>query len=176
MTFLNPLVLLGLAAAAIPILLHLFNLRKLRTIEFSTLSFIKELQRTKIRRLKIRQLLLMILRTLIIVLLVFSFSRPTLKGTVGGGVGSRAKTTAVLILDDSQSMTAANEQGEFLRQAREACFDVLNLLSESDEVVLLRLSDVKPGVPQDELVTARNLPAVRAAIEETRPSFLHRKL
>ena len=53
MTFLNPLALLGLLAAAIPILLHLLNLRKLRTIEFSTLTFLRELEKTKIRRLKI---------------------------------------------------------------------------------------------------------------------------
>ena len=60
MVFLNPLVLLGLAAAAIPLILHLLNLRKLRTIEFSTLTFLKELQQTKIRRLKLRQLLLLL--------------------------------------------------------------------------------------------------------------------
>ncbi|HLF20230.1 MAG TPA: BatA domain-containing protein, partial [Bacteroidota bacterium] len=80
MTFLNPLVFFGLLAAAIPILLHIFSLRKLKTIEFSTLNFLKELQKTKIRRLKIRQILLLILRTLLVVLLVIAFSRPTLKG------------------------------------------------------------------------------------------------
>ena len=59
MTFLNPFVLFGLAAAAIPILIHLFNIRKLRTIEFSTLTFLKELNKNKIRRIKIRQWLLL---------------------------------------------------------------------------------------------------------------------
>jgi hypothetical protein len=80
LTFLNPFVLFGLAAAAIPILLHVFNLRKLQTIEFSTLSFLKELQKTKIRRLKLRQLLLLFLRTLLVILIVLAFSRPTMKG------------------------------------------------------------------------------------------------
>ncbi|HXG39208.1 MAG TPA: BatA domain-containing protein, partial [Bacteroidota bacterium] len=79
MTFLNPLVLLGLLAAAIPILLHLFNLRKLRTIEFSTLTFLKELQKSKIRRIKIRQWLLLLLRTLLVILLVMAFARPTVR-------------------------------------------------------------------------------------------------
>ena len=73
MTFLNPFVLIGLAAASIPILLHLFNLRKLQKIEFSTLTFLKELQKTKIRRLKLRQLLLLFLRTMIVVLVVTAF-------------------------------------------------------------------------------------------------------
>jgi len=45
MTFLNPLVLFGLFAAAIPIIIHLLTLRKLRTVEFSTLTFLKEFTR-----------------------------------------------------------------------------------------------------------------------------------
>ena len=105
MTFLNPLALFGLAAAAIPVLLHLFNLRKLRRVEFSTLAFLKELQRTRIRRLKLRQLLLLILRTLIVIVLVLAFSRPTLKGALAGSMGSHAKISAALIIDDSYSMT-----------------------------------------------------------------------
>ena len=48
MTFLNPLLLIGLVAAAIPIIIHLLNLRKLKIVEFSSLQFLKELQKTKI--------------------------------------------------------------------------------------------------------------------------------
>ena len=76
MTFLNPIALIGLLAAGIPILLHMFNLRKLKTIEFSTLSFLKELQKTKIRRLKLRQLLLLLLRTLLVVFMVTRLLSP----------------------------------------------------------------------------------------------------
>ena len=140
MTFLNPLALLGLLAAAVPILLHLFNLRKLRTIEFSTLTFLKELEKTKIRRLKLRQILLMILRTLLVLLIVLAFSRPTLKGSLAGTVGSHARTSAVLLIDDSFSMTTEDERGELLRQARLAAKELTQLFAEGDEVFLLRLS------------------------------------
>src|SRR3989449_10329845 len=109
MVFLNPLVLLGLAAAAIPLILHLLNLRKLRTIEFSTLTFLKELQQTKIRRLKLRQLLLLIVRTLLVVLIILAFARPALRGTILGGIGSEAPSSIVFILDDSFSMMARDE-------------------------------------------------------------------
>ena len=70
MTFLNPAVLIGLAAASIPILIHLLNLRKLKTIEFSTLIFLRELQKNKIRRVKLKQLLLLALLVLIILMIV----------------------------------------------------------------------------------------------------------
>src|SRR5260221_12200822 len=115
MTFLNPLVLFGLAAAAIPVILHLLNLRKLRTIEFSTLTFLKELQQTKIRRLKLRQLLLLLIRTLLIVLIVIAFARPTLRGTILGTIGSHAHSTVVFILDDSFSETVSDEHAERFR-------------------------------------------------------------
>ena len=176
MTFLNPFALLGLAAAAIPILLHFFNLRKLRTIEFSTLSFLKELQRTKIRRLKLRQLLLLFLRTLLVVLIVLAFSRPTLKGSLPGSIAQQAKTTAVIILDDSQSMTADDEQGELLTQAKNAAAAIINLLKNGDEVFLVKLSEV-PTIGTTEIPTAqRNLPAIRSTINDIKPSFIHRKI
>ena len=73
MTFLNPFVLFGLAAAAVPVLLHLLNLRKLRTVEFSSVRFLKELQKTSMRRLRFRQILLLILRTLLIIAVVMAF-------------------------------------------------------------------------------------------------------
>jgi hypothetical protein len=119
MTFLNPVVLLGLAAAAIPLILHLLNLRKLRTIEFSSLRFLKELQQTKIRRLKLRQIILLIIRTLIIVFIVLTFARPTLHGTFFGS-GSQAHSTMVIILDNTFSMSAADNHGERFKQAKDA--------------------------------------------------------
>src|SRR5262249_24336350 len=112
MTFLNPLVLFGLAAAAIPVILHLLNLRKLRVIEFSTLTFLQELQQSKIRRLKPRQLLLLLLRTLLVISIVLAFARPALRGTMLGNFGSHANSTVVYILDDSFSEGASDEHGE----------------------------------------------------------------
>ena len=175
MTFLNPLVLFGLIAAGIPILLHLLNLRKLKTVEFSTLTFLKELQKTKIRRLKIRQLLLLALRTLLVVFIVAAFSRPTLKGSFPSGFGDHAKTTAVVILDDSQSMTANDSHGERLRGAQDAALKILDALKEGDEFCLLKLSDVHSG--DHELpAPSRDFSVVRSMIKSVKPSFLHRTI
>ena len=118
MTFLNPLVLFGLLAASIPILIHLFNLRKLKKIEFSTLAFLKELQKNKIRKIKLKQWILLALRVLIILFLVFAFARPTLEGLAIGGTTSAAKTTAVFIIDDTFSMSVIDNQGSLLNQAK----------------------------------------------------------
>jgi hypothetical protein len=141
MTFLNPLVLFGLAAAAIPVLIHLLNLRKLRTVEFSSLRFLKELQRSSIRRIRIRQWILLALRTLLIVALVLAFSRPALRGSMAGLIGGRAATTMVVLVDDSPSMTVRNEQGLVFTQAREAAARLGSLLKEGDRMFLLPLSE-----------------------------------
>jgi hypothetical protein len=176
LTFLNPFVLFGLAAAAIPIVLHIFNLRKLQTIEFSTLSFLKELQKTKIRRLKLRQLFLLFLRTLLVILIVLAFSRPTMKGSLPGGLAGQAKTTAVILFDDSQSMTASDEQGELLRQAKNSATSIVNLLKDGDEVFLIKLSDVPTDGTKEIPSSQRNFPAIRSALKDIKQSSIHRTI
>jgi hypothetical protein len=176
MTFLNPIVLFALAAAAIPLILHLINLRKLRTIEFSSIAFLKELRKTSIRRLKIRQLLLMILRTLLVLLLVFAFARPTLRGKVFESLGSRARASVVVLVDDSQSMTGSDAGGEYLKQAREAARNILGFLEDDDEVTLLPLSTLASRLENDSDLRTQTPGAALALLENLRPSAIHRKL
>ncbi len=171
MVFLNPLVLFGLAAAAIPLILHLLNLRKLRTIEFSTLTFLKELQQTRIRRLKLRQLLLLLIRTLLIAFIVLAFARPALHGTMFGGFGSHANSTIVFILDDSFSMMGADEHGEYFKQAKDAAGKLVDLLKEGDEAYLLKLSDL----PRASVSPAtHDFGALRTVIREARATMIRR--
>jgi hypothetical protein len=168
MTFLNPAVLVALVAAAIPVLLHLLNLRKLRTVEFSTLAFLKQLEKSRMRRLKLRQILLLILRTLVIACLVLAFARPALRGTSVGGLSTHAKTTAVLILDDSFSMSASDEHGLLLNQAKAASQDALSLLKEGDDVFFQRFSE-GAGSETPETPT-HDISGVRSALSETQAS------
>jgi uncharacterized membrane protein len=140
MTFLNPAVLFGLLAASIPIIIHLLNLRKLKKIEFSTLQFLKELQKNKIRKIKIKQWLLLALRVLIILAIVTAFARPTIVSVSIGGTTSAAKTTAVIILDDTFSMSVVDQNGSYLNQAKEALKDLLKQFEEGDEFALVLVS------------------------------------
>ncbi|MCH7773266.1 MAG: BatA domain-containing protein [Bacteroidetes bacterium] len=148
MTFLNPAILIGLAAATIPVIIHLLNLRKLKKIEFSTLIFLKELQKNKIRRVKLKQWLLLALRVLIILLIVTAFARPTLEGISIGGTTSAAKTTALFILDDSFSMSVVDQNGSYINQAKQTIKELLSNLEEGDEAGLILVSgDTEGEVP-----------------------------
>lgn len=137
MIFLNPSVLFGLLAASIPVVIHLLNLRKLKKIEFSTLAFLKKLEKNKIRKIKLKQWLLLALRVLIILLIVLAFSRPALEGTAIGGTTSSAKTTSVFIIDDSFSMSIVDEKGSSLNKAKETIKELINHLQEGDEATLI---------------------------------------
>ena len=145
MTFLNPAILIGLAAATIPVIIHLLNLRKLKKIEFSTLIFLKELQKNKIRRVKLKQWILLALRVLIILFIVTAFARPTLEGVSIGGTTSAAKTTALFILDDSFSMSVVGQNGSYINQAEQTIKELLSNFEEGDEAGLILVSGDSDG-------------------------------
>lgn len=136
MNLLNPFALFGLAAAGIPLLLHLLNLRKLRVVEFGSVRFLLELQQKQVRRLKLQQILLLILRTLIIVFAVLALSRPTIETSLPV-LSSAARASVVILIDNSASMEAADGQGPRIDQAKKAAREIINGLRDGDEVVVL---------------------------------------
>ena len=144
MNFLNPFALIGLAAAGIPVLLHLLNLRKLRTVEFSSLRFLIELQQTRVRKLKLQQLLLLILRTLLIAFAVLALTRPTIPGSLPL-LSSTSRSSVVILIDNSGSMEAADARGSRLRQAQAAARQIVASLQDGDEVAVLPMTGVNPG-------------------------------
>ena len=116
MTFLHPLALLGLAAAAIPALLHLLERRTPPEAEFPPLRYLRDAERQSARRLRLRHLLLLILRTALVAVIVLAAARPIVPtgrggGGGGGGGGGRsgavhAPTALAVVLDNSLSAGA----------------------------------------------------------------------
>ncbi len=142
MTFINPYFLFGLFAVLIPIFLHLFNLHKMRKMEFSTLMFLKEIQKSKLRRIKIKQLLLLILRIMIIVLLVFAFSNPVYKGYFSGK-NPDIRKAGIIVFDNSFSLSAKDEKGSYIEQAKNSVRNILSLYSPNDKLFLITSSRLK---------------------------------
>ena len=69
MSFLNPLFLLGLAAVAAPIIVHLVRRTKAPRVEFPSLMFVRRVPQRTIRRRMIRNWLLLAMRCLAFLLL-----------------------------------------------------------------------------------------------------------
>ncbi|MFZ6032210.1 MAG: BatA domain-containing protein [Melioribacter sp.] len=136
MTFLNPAILIGLLAAGIPVIIHFLNLKKLKKVEFSTLAFLKELQKSKIRRIKFRQWLLLLIRVSIIIFLVLAFARPTIKGTAT----EAGTTAAVFIFDDSYSMSLITPQGSLFNIAKKFFKEIASSFTSKDRIAALPAS------------------------------------
>lgn len=144
MIFLNPSILFALFAISIPIIIHFFNLRKLRKVEFSTLMFLKELQKSKMKRIKLKQLLLLLFRILAIVCLVLAFANPVYKGMAGD---SSTSTASVIIIDNSFSMSAKDAYGDYLEQAKVSANDIIFSLNPSDEITIVASSELGKTSP-----------------------------
>lgn len=147
MTFLNPAALLALAAVTVPLFLHLFNLRQPKTVDFSSLAFVKELQESAVQRVRIKEWLLLALRMLAIACLVLAFSRPTLTSSLPG-MGASVPTTHALVVDNSLSMTADGEGGSYFDRAVQKSEDVLQTVKEDDEVLLWPTARSGSGSPE----------------------------
>lgn len=138
MIFLNPAILLGLMAASVPILLHLLNLRRRRHIEFSSLDLLKQIEQSALQKFKIRQWLLLLIRSLVIFFLVASFSKPIIPGYLAGSdFSSHTKTSAVIMLDNSASM-GYNDRlaADQWKHAKNAALRILDNFAEQDEIFL----------------------------------------
>ncbi len=137
LNFLNTAVLAAGAAALFPFLLHLFSKRKVKIVPFSSVAFLKAMQRRQVRAIKIKQLLLLIIRTLIILAVVLAFARPA---TRGGYLGSHATVSAVVVLDNSASMGLSVKDGRLFDLGRRKARAVINQLQQSDEAAVITTS------------------------------------
>ena len=72
----SPLMLWGLAAGAIPIVIHLLHRRRFQTVPWAAMRFLLAATKKQSRRIKLEQLLLLLIRTLIILLVALALSRP----------------------------------------------------------------------------------------------------
>src|SRR5947207_9865807 len=95
----------GTATAAVPVVIHLiFRMRK-RRIVFSSLRFLHQSMLKESKRLKLRELILLLLRCLACIFIALAFARPYRANSALTGPGGRVTEDVVLVLDDSPSMS-----------------------------------------------------------------------
>ncbi|MBI4364253.1 MAG: BatA domain-containing protein, partial [Candidatus Latescibacteria bacterium] len=133
-SFLNPGFLWALPVASIPILIHFLSRRRLPEIRFPTVMFLRTLEPREIRRLKLRELLLLILRTLALILLVCAFARPSVEPP---GALTHAAASVAVVIDDSESMGAFDEQARpRIEAARSRALAIVERARDGDEIAV----------------------------------------
>ena len=165
MTFLHSIILSVLAAATIPVLLHLLSRRRMPLIEFSTLEFLRKLQKKKSRKVQLKQILLLIIRTLAIICLVLVFARPALRNSQAAG--SASSTEIFLLVDDCMNSLTETLNGQLSRLINNQAEDILKLVGNKDNITLIPLSN-----PQKHITVAKGqIDLIRDRLSNSEPSY-----
>ncbi len=136
MAFLAPLFFVGLAALAIPVLIHLTQREKKMVQQFPSLMFVRRIPYQTVRRRKIRDLALLCVRLAALLLIVAAFARPFLwRPDAKTAIGAGAREVVVL-LDQSYSMG----YGDRWDRAKAAARDAINRLGPSDRASVVLFS------------------------------------
>lgn len=139
--FTAPWVLPGLAAAAIPVLLHLFARRVPPTVVFPATRYLAETARAHHRRLTLQHWLLLLVRTLLIAILVLAAAGPTLPSA---GIATHAPLALTLVVDNSLSSAATGGGTPVVEQLRSAALEILHAAHPDDRLWLITAD----GIPR----------------------------
>lgn len=149
--FLQPWMLWGLGLAAVPVVIHLLNRRRHQTVRWAAMEFLRAAFRKNQRRLRFENLLLLLIRTALIVLLVFALARPFLSGGVASALGTGAVNYTVL-LDNSYSMGRNEGVTTPFERAVEEARRIAGSMDSEDSFTLYLTNDdfagARPGIPR----------------------------
>jgi hypothetical protein len=164
--FLNPLLLLGATAIAVPIIIHLMNRRKYQIVSWAAMKFLRASVTRNRKRLRIEDLLLLLLRCMVILLIALAAARPALRSaSAGAGFLGPRKVAAVLILDNSYSMSQTDGTTSRFDQSKKSLLAAMDTFPSGSTASLSLASDSVDALVPEPTV---DLNLVRKAINDAR--------
>lgn len=142
-----PLLVAGAALVSVPIIIHLLNRRKHKVVDWAAMDFLMEADRLNRRRVRIEDLILLLLRCLVIFLIGLTLARPFLS-RAGGFLFGGTRHDRLVLFDDSISMGARSGGSTPLEKGKKQLTQMVSELASSqsdDTLTLLLLS--KPEKP-----------------------------
>jgi hypothetical protein len=167
MGFLFPSLLAGLAAAALPYIFHRIGRRQPIPVRFAAMQLLLRAERQVRARRKLREVLLLILRTLVAAALPFVFARPFVERESDAPALAGAQQSAVIVLDDSASMRRVRASGTVFETARDRARAIVRQLPTGSAVALVMASE---GTPSPVASLTLEKTRVLEALERARPS------
>ena len=135
MTFLNQLLMWGGLAFAVPLMIHLLNRSRFRTVDWGAMHLLESVVKVNHRRLRLEQLLLLLVRCLIPIVLAACLARPVLTGS--GTLEGTAPVSMVVVVDNSYSMDTESTQGSRLEQALRSASEIIEGTQKGSEISVL---------------------------------------
>lgn len=140
MIFTAQILLAGIAALLIPLIIHLLNRSRHRTVRWAAMHLLQRVVRTNQRRLQIQQLILLALRCAFPALLALALAGPVL--TRFDFLPGDAPGSTVILIDNSYSLAAADPEASaktaFAATAR-AVNEILETQAEGTEIALVTI-------------------------------------
>ncbi|HEX9652094.1 MAG TPA: BatA and WFA domain-containing protein [bacterium] len=137
LSFLNTLFLWGLAATAIPVIIHLIKRSRAIKLPFAAMRFLVLDPNQRIRSQKLKQLLLLLMRIAALVLMALAFARPFFENAQSKTIWSSGPKAAVILVDNSFSMGYENRFGAAVAKAKE----LITTFKPGDEVAVMLFSE-----------------------------------
>ena len=134
MNFLYPYFLFSLFAISIPIIIHLFNFRKYKTIYFSNTAFLKDIKQQTKAKSELKHLLVLLARILAVASLVFAFAQPYIP--VSENVKKANSEFVGIYIDNSFSMDADGKYGNLLNVAKSKAKEIAKTYSSNTKFLL----------------------------------------
>lgn len=141
MSFLAPLLLVGLTGLLVPIAIHLIGRRRARVVRFAALDFLIATKRRTARRFQLRERLLLVVRVLLCVALPLALAKPFTSCESKGPLIARGPQAAVLVIDDSFTAGYRLDGRTLLGRATDEAARVLTLLGPEAEIAVVRASE-----------------------------------
>ncbi|MBC8173609.1 MAG: BatA domain-containing protein [Chitinophagales bacterium] len=135
MSFVYPGFLFALFALAIPIIIHLFNFRRFKTIYFSNVKFLKNIQEETATRNRLKHVLVLCARLLALAFLIGAFAQPFIRSEIEQPAS--VIRTAGIYIDNSFSMEAMNDGNQLLAIAKTKAEEIVQGYNIDDRFQLL---------------------------------------
>lgn len=133
MIYQNPKALYALAAIAIPIIIHLINLRRYKKIYFSSTRFLKKIKQEQKKNTQLKNIIVLICRISTIIFLVIAFAKPYLPSKEG----VNKNNTVLIYIDNSFSMNAKSKKGRLLDIAKQKAREIVKAYDKGNNFYII---------------------------------------
>ena len=144
MNFVYPGFLFALSLLAVPVIIHLFNFRRFKTIYFSNVKFLRNIQEETATRNRLKHWLVLLMRCLALAFLVLAFAQPFLPAKQQAA--AKGTRSISIYVDNSFSMDAMNNDRRLLDIAKAKAEEIVGFYNADDKFQVLT-NDFK-GVQQ----------------------------
>lgn len=174
-TFLtNPLLAgIGVLAISVPIIIHLLNKRKFKIVDWAAMEFLLDAEKKNRRRVRLENLILLLLRCLAILLLGLLLARPFFPTSMTAGLLDAAQFERIVLMDDSLSMQARLGNDSIWELTRKKMVDLTNSFagtSQDNSLTLLLTSRPDKPIYNGAHLSRESIAEINDALGKLEPS------